>query len=135
MSFSREDRVVSLVKQGNGIKEIKFATATGSDLLHLQGVIKTDRKQSQKRLEPVYIILFFFFFFFLIFHSSPLLLQLLLLSLLLVLLLLIQKVTNVYTCLYTSIKGAIFLKNRNFILQERFNKLIYGINIIIKCGI
>ena len=25
-------------------------------------------------------------------------------------------------------------KNRNFIIQERYNKLIYGINTIIKCG-
>ena len=33
-----------------------------------------------------------------------------------------------------SLKGSIFLKNRHFI-QERFNKLIYGINTIIKCGI
>ena len=32
------------------------------------------------------------------------------------------------------LKGSIFLKNRHFIVQERFNKLIYGINTIIKCG-
>ena len=31
-------------------------------------------------------------------------------------------------------KGSIFLKNRHFIIQEKFNKLIYGINTIIKCG-
>ena len=31
-------------------------------------------------------------------------------------------------------KGAILLKNRHFIIQERFNKLIYGIYTIIKCG-
>ena len=31
-------------------------------------------------------------------------------------------------------KGSIFLKNRHFIIQERFNKLIYGMNTIIKCG-
>ena len=31
-------------------------------------------------------------------------------------------------------KGSILLKDRHFIIQERFNKLIYGINIIIKCG-
>ena len=31
-------------------------------------------------------------------------------------------------------KGSIFLKNRHFIIQERFNKLKYGINTIIKCG-
>ena len=30
-------------------------------------------------------------------------------------------------------KGSIFLKNRHFIIQKRFNKLIYGINAIIKC--
>ena len=33
------------------------------------------------------------------------------------------------------LKGSIFLKNRHFIVQERFNKLIYGVNTIIKCGI
>ena len=27
-----------------------------------------------------------------------------------------------------------FLKNRHFIIQERYDKLIYGINTIIKCG-
>ena len=32
------------------------------------------------------------------------------------------------------VKDSIFLKN-DFIIQERFNKLIYGINTIIKCGI
>ena len=32
------------------------------------------------------------------------------------------------------LKGSTFLKNRHFINQERFNKLIYGINTIIKCG-
>ena len=32
------------------------------------------------------------------------------------------------------VKGSIFLKNRHFIIQEKFNKLIYGINTIIKCG-
>ena len=31
-------------------------------------------------------------------------------------------------------KGSIFLKNRHFIIQEKFNKLIYGINTIIKYG-
>ena len=31
-------------------------------------------------------------------------------------------------------KGTISLKNRHFIVQERFNKLIHGINTIIKCG-
>ena len=33
------------------------------------------------------------------------------------------------------LKGSIFLKNRYFIIQERFNKLIYIINTIIKCDI
>ena len=32
------------------------------------------------------------------------------------------------------IKGSMFLKNRHFIFQERVNKLLYGINTIIKCG-
>ena len=32
------------------------------------------------------------------------------------------------------IKGSIFLKNRHFIIQERLDKLIYGIDTIIKCG-
>ena len=32
------------------------------------------------------------------------------------------------------VKGPIFLKNRHFIIQKRSNKLIYGINTIIKCG-
>ena len=31
-------------------------------------------------------------------------------------------------------KGVIFLKNRHFIIQERFNKLLYDINTIIKGG-
>ena len=31
-------------------------------------------------------------------------------------------------------KGSISLKYRHFIVQERFNKLIHGINTIIKCG-
>ena len=31
-------------------------------------------------------------------------------------------------------KCSIFLNNRHFIIQERFNKLIYCINTIIKCG-
>ena len=30
------------------------------------------------------------------------------------------------------IKSSILLKNRHFIIQERFNELIYGINTIIK---
>ena len=32
-----------------------------------------------------------------------------------------------------SVKGSIFLKHRHFLYPERFNKLIYGINTIIKC--
>ena len=32
------------------------------------------------------------------------------------------------------ITGPIFLKNRHFIIQERFNKLKYVKNTIIKCG-
>ena len=31
-------------------------------------------------------------------------------------------------------EGSIFPQNRHFFFQERFNKLIYGINTIIKCG-
>ena len=38
----------------------------------------------------------------------------------------------IWSCI--RIKGSIFLKNRHFIIQERFNKLIYGINTIIQCG-
>ena len=35
----------------------------------------------------------------------------------------------------TAVKGSIFLKNRHiFIIQEMFDKLIYGINTVIKCG-
>ena len=34
---------------------------------------------------------------------------------------------------FIKIKGSISLKNRHFIVQERFNKLIHGINTIIKC--
>ena len=33
-----------------------------------------------------------------------------------------------------STASSIFFKNRHFIIQERFNKLIYGIDTIIKCG-
>ena len=36
---------------------------------------------------------------------------------------------------FERIKGSIFFKNRHFIIQERFNKLIYGIITIIKYGI
>ena len=31
-------------------------------------------------------------------------------------------------------KGSVFLKNRHFIVIERFNNLIYGVNTIMKCG-
>ena len=37
--------------------------------------------------------------------------------------------------LYLALEGSIYLKNRHFFIQERFNKLIYGINTIIKYGI
>ena len=33
------------------------------------------------------------------------------------------------------VKGPIFVKKRHFLIQERFIKLIYSINTIIKCGI
>ena len=36
--------------------------------------------------------------------------------------------------LWSHVKGSVFLKNRHFIIQESFNKLIYGINTIMKCG-
>ena len=47
--------------------------------------------------------------------------------------------SNVYaffTKITLMFKDSIFLKNRHFIIQEGFDKLIYGINtmIIIKCG-
>ena len=35
---------------------------------------------------------------------------------------------------FIHIKGSIFLQNRHFIIQGRFNKLIYGIDTIIQCG-
>ena len=35
---------------------------------------------------------------------------------------------------FVIIKGSISLKNRHFIIQKRFNKLIHGIYTIIKCG-
>ena len=42
-------------------------------------------------------------------------------------------------CLYIpwklTIKGTVFIKNRHFFIQEKFNKLMYGINTVIKCGI
>ena len=38
-------------------------------------------------------------------------------------------------CHVQSSKGSIFLKNRHFFIQERFNKLIYSINTIIRGGI
>ena len=37
-------------------------------------------------------------------------------------------------CGFCLLKGSIFLKNRHIILQEKFNKLIYGINTILKYG-
>ena len=41
---------------------------------------------------------------------------------------------NYFQRKHSWLKGSIFLKNGQFIIQERFNKLIYGINTIIKCG-
>ena len=35
---------------------------------------------------------------------------------------------------FNIVKGSIFLKNRHFIIQERFNKLIYGITTTMKYG-
>ena len=37
--------------------------------------------------------------------------------------------------LWIVLKGSIILKNRHFITQERFDKLIYGINTIMIYGI
>ena len=46
------------------------------------------------------------------------------------------KVIIQYSCIIRdyllSLKGSISLKNRHFIIQKRFNELIYGINTIIK---
>ena len=36
--------------------------------------------------------------------------------------------------MHQRLKDSIFLKNRHFIIEERFNKLICGIHTIIKCG-
>ena len=36
---------------------------------------------------------------------------------------------------FLRLKDSIFLKNRHFLIQEKFNKLIYGINTIINSGI
>ena len=49
------------------------------------------------------------------------------------------RITVLITCysdplLYMYLKGSIFPKNRHFIIQESFNKLLYCINTIIKCG-
>ena len=41
-----------------------------------------------------------------------------------------------HSCIFTTyIKGSIFPKNSHFIIQERVNGLVYGINTVIKCGI
>ena len=37
--------------------------------------------------------------------------------------------------LHCLLKGSTFLKNRHFIIQGKFNKLIYSINTIIKCSV
>ena len=42
---------------------------------------------------------------------------------------------NYWISKYLYFKGSISLQNRHFITQEGFNKMIYGINTIIKCGI
>ena len=44
------------------------------------------------------------------------------------------KMTEFLPSIFSPLKCSISLKNRHFIVQERFNKLIYGINTIIKCG-
>ena len=38
-------------------------------------------------------------------------------------------------CALTDLKAPYFLKIDIFFIQERFNELIYSINMIIKCGI
>ena len=43
-------------------------------------------------------------------------------------------ITSLSTNDIISVKGSMFLKNRHFIIQERFNKLRHDINTIIKCG-
>ena len=43
-----------------------------------------------------------------------------------------QTVTKGTIKVMVQFKGSIFLKSRDYIIQERFNKLIYGINTIIK---
>ena len=45
-----------------------------------------------------------------------------------------EKSSRLRVNLVNDFKGSIFLKNRHFIIQGRFNKMIYGINTIIKCG-
>ena len=50
----------------------------------------------------------------------------------------IRQISSICDLLYlpteVNVKDSIFLKNRHFFIQERFNKLIYGINMIIKSG-
>ena len=45
-----------------------------------------------------------------------------------------ENTSMVVRILKSFIKGSISLKNRHFVVQERFNKLIHGINTIKKCG-
>ena len=42
------------------------------------------------------------------------------------------KKAKILSTVFSTLKGSIFLKNRHFIIHERFDKLIYGINKIIK---
>ena len=47
----------------------------------------------------------------------------------------VQSDQGFVVCLVNTIKGSIFLKNRHFFIQERLNKLICSINMIIKYDI
>ena len=46
----------------------------------------------------------------------------------------VSPLTETLAAAFKLLKDSIFLKNRHFIIQERFNKLIYGIDTITKCG-
>ena len=41
-----------------------------------------------------------------------------------------ERILGTWKEIWVPLKGSIFLKNRQFIIQERFNKLIYGVIII-----
>ena len=43
-------------------------------------------------------------------------------------------VFKLFPGLFSRFKGSVVLKSIHFIIQKGFNKLIYGINTIIKCG-